>query len=82
MKQISHHQGETILQLHPRDVFHTQKINPGTTVICEQGILWLTRADDFHDYMLNPGESLVVNQQSNVVIEALSEARLSIVNHN
>jgi hypothetical protein len=82
MTQTTKNASNTSLQLQRRDFFRAQKINPGTTVICEKGILWLTQSDDLKDYMLKPGDSLVVSKKSNVLIEALSEARVSIVNPN
>ena len=82
MTQTTKNANNTYLQLDRRDFFRAQKINPGTTVICEKGILWLTQSDDLKDYMLKPGDKLVVSKKSNVLIEALSEARVSIVNPN
>lgn len=70
------------LQL-PRCSFHRAlKIQPGTTVVCEQGILWLTKSNDHKDYMLKAGEQVIIDTKSNVLIEALSTARVSIVNPN
>ena len=82
MTQTTKNANNTYLQLDRRDFFRAQKITPGTTVICEKGILWLTQSDDLKDYMLKPGDKLVVSKKSNVLIEALSEARVSIVNPN
>jgi hypothetical protein len=70
------------LQLQCEDFVSAKLIDPGTTLVCEKGILWLTRSDDFTDYMLNAGEQMVINKKSNVLIEALSEARLSIIHTN
>jgi hypothetical protein len=70
------------LQL-PRRSFHRAiKTQPGTTVVCEQGILWLTQSEDYKDYFLRPGEQMVIEKKSNVLIEAMSAARVSIVNPN
>lgn len=67
----------------PRRTFHRAlKTQPGTTVVCEQGILWLTKSNDYKDYMLKAGEQMVIETKSNVLIEALSSARVSIVNPN
>ncbi len=70
------------LQL-PRHSFHRAiKTQPGTTVVCEQGILWLTQSEDAQDYFLKPGEQLVIEKKGNLLIEAMSAARVSIVNPN
>jgi hypothetical protein len=67
----------------PRRSFHrAMKTQAGTTVVCEQGILWLTKSNDYRDYMLKAGEQMVIEAKSNVLIEALSSARVSIVNPN
>ena len=72
----------TSLKLHREDVLSAVKTKPGTTVICEKGILWLTQSEDLKDYMLKPGEKMVINKRTNVLIQALSEAKLSIVHPN
>ena len=70
------------LQL-PRRSFHRAiKTQPGTTVVCEQGILWLTQSEDAQDYFLQPGEQMVIEKKGNLLIEAMSAARVSIVNPN
>jgi hypothetical protein len=67
----------------PRRSFHrAMKTQPGTTVVCEQGILWLTKSNDYRDYFIKAGEQVVIDTKSNVLIEALSSARVSIVNPN
>ena len=67
----------------PRRSFHRAiKAQPGTTVVCEQGILWLTKSNDQTDYMLQAGEQMVIDTKSNILIEAMSTARVSIVNPN
>ena len=72
----------TTFQL-PRRSFHRAlKTQPGTTVVCEQGILWLTQSEDLQDYFLQPGEQMVIEKKGNVLIEAMSAARVSIVNPN
>lgn len=82
MNQTIQNTKNTSLQLHCQDFVQAQKIDAGTTVLCEKGILWLTKSDDYTDYMLKPGDKLVVNKQSNILIEALSDARVSILHHN
>lgn len=70
------------IQLHNHDFIHTSKIEPGSTLVCEKGTVWLTRSNDPKDYMLEPGDRMVVNAKSNLLIQALSESRLSIVHSN
>ncbi len=75
------HPANTTLELHRQSFHRALNIEPGTTVVCEKGLLWLTQAEDTKDYMLEAGDKLVLNH-SGVLIEALSEAGLSIVYPN
>ncbi len=68
--------------LHRDDFISALKTDPGTIVVCEKGILWLTQPEDPRDYMLQPGEKMVIKQRGDVLIEALSEAHLSIIHPN
>ncbi len=68
--------------IHNGTVHHLQGIKPGMTVTCEQGIVWLTESNDMQDYMLKPGRSLVIRQRGEVVIEALSDAAVTIISPN
>lgn len=70
------------LQLGRNGFIHAEEVQPGSTVVVEKGILWLTCSDDLKDYMLTSGDRLTVNRRSDVLIEALDDARLSIIHTN
>jgi hypothetical protein len=72
----------TPLTLTRRAFIRAQNTQPGTTIVCEQGMLWLTQSGDYRDYMLRTGDHLTINKKSKVLIEALSEARVSIQSDN
>jgi len=76
------HPSNTTLELHRQSFHRALNIQPGTTVVCEKGLLWLTQAEDYKDYMLKPGEKVVLHKSRSVLIEALSESDLSIVYPN
>jgi len=76
------HPTNTTLELHRRSFHRASNVQPGTTVVCEKGILWLTQSEDYKDYMLKPGEKMVVKKNSSLLIEALSEAGVSIIYPN
>jgi len=82
MNQTLHKPANTSLKLQERDFIRAEKTDAGTTVVCEKGILWLTQSNDLKDYMLKTGERMTVNQKSTILIEAMSEARVSIVHSN
>jgi hypothetical protein len=75
-------QPTTSLKLSPQAVHSANKIAAGTTIVCEKGIVWLTQANDLQDYMLQPGDKLVINKRNSVMLQALSEAHVSIVTPN
>ena len=72
----------TSLKLQRRGFHRVGAAKPGMTVVCEQGILWLTQSNDHRDYMLRPGESMVLGERKSILIEAMSDARVSIVYPN
>lgn len=72
-------QQPTTLELHRSSFHRALNIQPGTTVVCEKGLLWLTQPEDYKDYMLKPGEKMTISKRHGVLIEALSEAGLRIV---
>ena len=70
------------LQLNRRELQHFGDLKPGTTVVCEKGILWLTQSNDFRDYTLASGQKMVISKQGKVLIEALKESDLQICSPN
>jgi hypothetical protein len=70
------------LHLHRRAFHHVAKVNPGMTVSCEEGLIWITETNNPQDYMLRPGKSMVIRKRGDVLIEALSEAEVSIIHPN
>jgi hypothetical protein len=70
------------LQLHPHSLHHLDRVEPGTTVVCEKGLLLLTQTGNPQDYTLRPGQRMVVGGHGKVLIEAVSEAALCILYPN
>ena len=82
MENTLQNHDQSSLKLHQWGFYRAPEITPGTTLVCEQGTIWLTQSNDYTDYMLKSGDKLVVNKKSNVLIEALSDARVSIQHNN
>jgi hypothetical protein len=78
MNTVRDQKAKMKLHLHRRAFHHVNKIKPGMTVVCEQGLVWLTKSRDPQDYMLRSGSSMVVGKRADVLIEALSDADVSI----
>ena len=47
---------------------------PGTTLFCDNGILWVTQSGDNQDYVLMPGQELTVGKRGKVFVEAMRDA--------
>lgn len=47
-------------------------IRKGDTIVCTNGVLWVTQEGDPEDYMLKNGEKFVANRQGVVLVQALN----------
>jgi len=64
----------------PRRAFQRMDgIRPGSTLICDTGILWVTQAGDRQDYVLQPGQKMTVTKRGKVLVEAMRDADFYIV---
>jgi len=50
-----------------------------TRIVCETGTVWITIDNDSRDIVLSPGQSFVVDRRAGVLMYALEEASLRIV---
>ncbi len=75
----------TVLKTHELGVYNPSLYTPNTEIVCETGMLWVTRSGDLEDHVLMPGERLLINQGGKVIVEAMRESQLRITspeNHN
>lgn len=68
----------TMLKPHELGVYDPGLSDGQTEIVCETGILWVTRSGDPEDHVLMPGERLLINQGGKVVVEAMRESQLRI----
>ena len=66
------------LMPHELGVYEANPSSGQAEIICETGVLLITRSGDREDHVLMPGERLLVNQGGKIVIEALREAQMRI----
>lgn len=66
------------LHLDKNAFFRIEKIQPGSELSCEKGILWVTQSGDLRDYLLTPGQNLVIKKHGRVLIEALRDVEFKI----
>ncbi len=70
------------INLHPHQVESLKDVEPGMTVVCDKGIIWLTESNDPQDYALKPGHSVIIRKKGKVLIEAVGDANLQIIYPN
>jgi len=64
----------------PRYAFQrVDGVKPGSTLICDAGILWVTQAGDRQDYVLQPGQKMTVTKRGKVLVEAMRDTDFYIV---
>jgi hypothetical protein len=66
------------LKRHELGVYDASPLSAQAEIICESGVLWVTRSGDWEDHVLMPGERLLINHGGKVIIEAMREARMRI----
>lgn len=66
------------LKPHELGVYDSNPFLAQAEIVCESGVLWVTRSGDPQDHVLMPGERLIINQGGRVVVEALRESRMCI----
>jgi len=70
------------MKLHQHQVENLKDVEPGMTVVCDKGVIWLTESNDLQDYALKPGHSVIIRKKGTVLIEAVDEANLHIIYPN
>jgi Protein of unknown function (DUF2917) len=79
---ISIKQPQIELHLQPHEMVQLNGADAAMAIECKQGIVWITRTGDSHDYMLNPGETYQPGKHGKIVIEAMHEALISMVDQS
>ena len=70
------------IKLHQHQVENLKDVEPGMTIVCDEGLIWLTESNDMQDYALKPGHSVIIRKKGKVLIEAVDEANLHIIYPN
>ncbi len=82
MSLLHKHQPKITLQLRTHCFHRLSEVEPGMTVTCEKGLLWVTQSGNLQDYTLKPGQRVTLESKGKVLIEAVSESDLSILYPN
>ena len=67
------------LLLHPRQVLNLDNRRRRMAIECKTGLIWLTSAGDYEDRILRAGSSYIPKTNGSVVIEAIDEACVDVV---
>ena len=65
-------------ELHTGDLWKTRNNGRELRIGCVEGILWVTQTGDPNDVVLTPGEEFVAKRRALVIVQSLTESRVSI----
>ena len=61
-----------------RQLLKLEEAQPRMAIECKQGVIWVTSSGDYRDHMLSAGQCYKPVKNSQVIIEALHDARVDI----
>jgi quercetin dioxygenase-like cupin family protein len=67
------------VELKQREVWGAEIKEQARLVTCLEGRVWVTQQNDGRDYVLNPGEIFVVTNRGRLVLEALLDSTVQIL---
>ncbi|MBK7453492.1 MAG: DUF2917 domain-containing protein [Anaerolineales bacterium] len=70
------------IKLQQDQVENLKDVEAGMTIVCDEGVIWLTESNDLQDYALKPGHSVIIRKKGKVLIQAVDEANLHIIYPN
>jgi hypothetical protein len=71
-------QTKTKIRMQRRDYQRMGSMKPGSTLVCDTGVLWVTQAGDYRDYVLLPGDVMRVTKRGKLLVEAMRDAYFHI----
>ena len=70
------------IKLQQDQVENLKDVEAGMTIVCDEGVIWLTESNDLQDYALKPGHSVIIRKKGKVLLQAVDEANLHIIYPN
>jgi hypothetical protein len=67
------------LFLRPHEVLSLDNRQHHKAIECKNGVIWVTRAGGHRDHILNAGERYLPDTKGDIVIEAIGESQVNIV---
>lgn len=72
-------QPKTKIRIGRHDFQTIDSVQPGTTLWCDSGVLWVTQPGDCKDYVLTPGQKMTVTKRGKLVIEAMRDGDFRVL---
>ena len=69
------------LFLRPREILSLDNRQPSMAIECKDGMIWVTRTGGHKDHILNAGERYIPGAKGSIVIEAIGESQVNIIEH-
>src|SRR3972149_1322912 len=70
--------GGRAVELRKGELWRLENDLRGLSVVCKEGMVWITQEGDLKDYVLAPGQRFVVARRGSVVVGACTDARLRV----
>lgn len=70
------------LRLQPRQVLNLHNSQHRMAIECKNGVIWVTCAGEIRDHILHAGRRYVPQTKGNIVIEAIDEAHVDILENS
>jgi hypothetical protein len=70
------------LFLRPREVLSLDNRQHPMAIECKNGVIWVTRTGGHKDHILNAGERYVPGTKGSIVIQAIGESCVNIVENS
>lgn len=67
------------LLLHPREVLSLDSRQHPMAIECRNGVIWVTCSGEYEDHVLQAGKRYVLKTKGSVVIQAIGEAHVDIL---
>lgn len=66
------------LLLHSRELLNLDNRQNRMSIVCKNGVIWVTCAGEHQDYILRAGRQYVPKTKGTIVIEAIGESQVDI----
>jgi hypothetical protein len=67
------------LFLRPREVLSLDNRQHPMAIECKNGVIWVTRTGGHKDHILNAGERYIPTSKGSIVIQAIGESQVNII---